>query len=127
MLEDPFEYEPKPGSRFWGWTLAAWLFVIGLFSAGVVTCAHSAEVFRSQDDKGGAAILKLHAEPCGNEKVLAHITTPFRPLFKRATLFYWGQEWASCWLDHDGIVISVDEMGAQFQPVPRRLFKDESV
>lgn len=89
--------------------------------------AQAAEVFRNTDDKGGPAVLTLHKEPCSSADVLKHITAPFRPLFRRATLFYWGRDWASCWYDHEGLVISVEEQGAQFQPLPRRAFKEESI
>lgn len=37
MLEDPFgNFQPQPGSRFWSWTLLAWLVVLALFAAALV-------------------------------------------------------------------------------------------
>lgn len=43
MLEDPYNFKPQPSSRFWGWTLAAWLVVIVLFGLGLAWCAQAQE------------------------------------------------------------------------------------
>lgn len=129
MLEDPYDYQPQPGTRFWGWTLAGWLFVVGLFAVGLVTCAQAAEVFRGLDSMGGPAALRIKEEPCTNEKVLAQLRDNMLDVtrFKAATLTYHGREWASCWAERRGVVHSMDEEGSPFQAVPRRLFRDESI
>lgn len=130
MLEDPYEeYKPQPGTRFWKWTLVGWLFVVGLFGAGMAKCASGAEVYRGIDNQGGPAVLTLQEQPCTNAKVLAKLYEQFLDdrRFKASTLLYHGKEWASCWVERRGTVHSMDEEGAPFQPIPRRLFRDESV
>ena|SRR3990167_1260323 len=91
--------------------------------------AQAAEVFRDKDDRGGPAVLKLSDKPCTNAKVRAHLFDKLLDdrRFKAATLFYWGREWAACWVDRNGIVHSMDEQGAPLQPVPRTAFKDDAV
>lgn len=138
--EDSFEEwirsieERKQARRLIILPWAIWAAIIGITLAAALYPAmgHAAEVFRSQDDKGGAANLTLHAEPCGDAKVMAHLVQKGIPAewigkFQRATLFYWGRNWASCWVEYNGTVISFDEEGAPFQPIPRRLFRDESI
>lgn len=99
---------------------------------GLVKCAIGAEVFRGIDDRGGQMVLKLYPEKCTNEAVLAHlvrgeIAPEAIATFKKATLFYWGREWASCWIEAGGRVYSVDEEGAMLRPLPRSVFKNDSV
>lgn len=97
--------------------------------APYTSCVSAAEVFRGADNQGGPAVLTLHEKPCTNTKVLTKLHDQFLDdrRFKASTLFYHGKEWASCWAERRGIVHSMDEEGAPFQPVPRRMFKDESV
>lgn len=113
---------------------AIWATVIGITLGAALypVIARAAEVFRSTDDRGGPMVLKLYKEKCENAAVNSallqmQIAPQFLFLFKRATLFYWGREWASCWLEHDGRVLSIDEQGSPLQPIPRSMFKDDTV
>lgn len=102
-----------------------WLSVIlGIFLAAGVIVAHAAPSFKSKDDRGGPASLHIYETPCESEKVKQHIRAQFHHLFKKSSLFYWGQTWESCWIEEDGVVHSVDEQGAPFQPIPRSLFRE---
>lgn len=63
MLEDPYEFTPQPDSRFWGWTLLGWLFIIGLFGAGLVYCtdARADPLYRASIL---GVVITLHSEEC---------------------------------------------------------------
>jgi hypothetical protein len=97
----------------------------------VASVALAGEVFRGEDLDGRFASLELFQEPCANDAVLAWLKANLQlklvPLFNRAVLRWKGKDWASCWLDVNGTVYSVDEEGSKFQPVPRAFFKDDSV
>lgn len=94
--------------------------------------AQAAEVLRFLDDKGGPASLRLYEEKCTNETVNAQLrrmqVTPENiARFKRSTLFYWGREWASCWIELSGRILSIDEEGSPLRPIPRSAFRDETI
>lgn len=128
IADDEMERCQQKRVVFW---LAA---ILVLFLAGGIVSAWSAEVYRNLDDRGGPAVLKLYEKPCTDAKVKAHLFAQLLDdrRFKAATLHYWGRDWASCWAEVTNrhgqkIVISIDEQGSPFQPVPRALFRDESV
>lgn len=131
MLENPYEFTPQPQTRFWRRTLIAWLVVVVAGAGGLAYCARAgaAEVFRGFDRQGGVAALKLQEEPCTNKAVMEQLRKRALDVrrFKAAVLTYGGRDWASCWIDLDDTVLSIDEEGAPFQPVPRHLFKDNSI
>lgn len=111
------------------WLVWAVIFGLAVGAALYPACSRAAEVFRGLDDIGGPAVLTLYEKPCTNELVLAHLHDKLLDYrrFKESVLKWHGREWASCWAERHGVVHSMDEAGSPFQPVPRRLFRDESV
>jgi hypothetical protein len=111
--------------------LLFWALILGMVLAAALypALASAYEVFRSIDNTGRPAALKLHDKPCTNAKVQAKLYERLLDdrRFKAATLTYQGRDWASCWVERQGTVLSIDEEGAPFQPVPRHLFRDESI
>jgi hypothetical protein len=128
---DPYEFEPQPPCRFWSGSLA--LFVIGFFGVGLIYCAvaRAAPIFKAEGANGTPAALRLTAAPCTDAKVLEALREKVSPLlagkFRAAVLSWDGRIWASCWIDLGGVVYSIDEEGAPFQPIPLELFRDDSV
>ena len=88
--------------------------------------ANADPVFKAQGTNGSPVSLRLLQEPCP-EKVSKHIRPEMASMFKRSILYWEGKSWESCWLDHGGIIHSIDEEGSILQPIPRSLFKDDSV
>ena len=89
--------------------------------------ATAAEVFRAEDG-AQSVTLRLHDKPCENPKVVAHVQPSWLHVLKAATLTWTdGKDYASCWLDADGLVYSIDEGGDPLQPIPRAAFKEESI
>lgn len=115
--------------------LAWWLFfIIGLvllFHPLFARYGHAAPVFRAQSASSGPVALKLLQDPCKNSAVIAYLTKlgagPNLRKFKAAVLTYGGRDWASCWIEFDGYVYSVDEEGSPLEPIPRKQFKEEGV
>lgn len=124
-------HDDDPKSTRWGVKLVLALLAFILAGAVASRC-EAAEIFRSTDDRGGQMTLRLYEDKCANESVNAHlvrlkVAPEYIAQFKRAMLFYWGREWASCWFEQDGRIYSVDEHGDPLQPIPRRLFQQEGV
>ena len=65
--------------------------------------------------------------PCVNKKVLEHILPSHQANFKAGVLVFEGKEYASCWVEHNGMVFSVDEKGDLLQPLPAGAFRDDSI
>lgn len=97
----------------------------------VMPAIFAAPTFRSTGNNGQPMSLTLLETKCSNAKVLAHIINRIRPelidQLKNATLYWEGKSWASCWVEVDGVVYSMDEEGAPLQPIPRSAFLDNSV
>lgn len=95
------------------------------FFAGRATAS---DVFKSENAQG-PVVLRLSESPCTDKKVRAALYAKILDdrRFKAATLTYAGKDWRSCYVEVDGNVLSIDEEGAPFQPVPRHLFKDDSI
>jgi hypothetical protein len=109
------------GRWFWGTVIA----VVAVFLWSVQ--AYAAKVFKAEGRDGNPAALRLFDKPCTDQKVLSKVMEAMRDKLKAAQLTYGGAEWASCWIELNGSVYSIDEEGAPFQPVPRYLFKEEGV
>jgi hypothetical protein len=128
MLEDPpFDTEaPRKASRLLVWLLVAPLALCLALAAGKV---FAGETFRGFSEQGGEVVLRLGKEPCTNKAILVVMKDRFLDArrFKAAVLTWGGKAWASCWVERQGVIHSLDEEGAAFQPVPRAAFKDESV
>lgn len=110
--------------------LAWWIWgALALAMILVPLLAHSAEVYRDRDDQGGPAIYRLSEKPCTHPKVLEHLRAQILDdrRFKAGILTWHGKEWASCWIEVRGTVLSIDEEGSPFSPVLRKLFRDESI
>ena len=132
MLENPFYHEAdRRLARCVYRRLICWALAVALILASIlfVTLAHSALVFRAIREDGQPVALRLLTTPCG-EKVRAHL---FRvnewiwPKLKAAVLTWEGRQWESCWVEVNGVVHSIDEEGAFFQPVPFRMFRDDAI
>lgn len=87
------------------------------------------EVFRGKDREEVDLALRLKDEPCSSAAVLAvlHDSLLDDRRFKRSILTWKGQDWESCYAEKDATVYSIDSEGSKFQPVPRSMFKDESI
>lgn len=135
MLEDPFADEgqkPEPRPTILPLVLLALLvgvvLAFALYSGRLhAEPALSGPIFRSFGQNGQPAALRIFEAPCSDPKVLQRIRPHHHQEFKAARLTWGGQDWASCWIELDGIVYSIDEEGSEFQPVPRRMFRDDSV
>jgi hypothetical protein len=68
--------------------------------------------------------LVLHEEPCTNPKVTVFLTKRLQELAKRSVLTWEEKDWASCWIEANGTVHSIDEAGDAFQPIPKYLFRE---
>lgn len=131
MLEDPYDFRPQPHSRFWRRTLIAWLVIVSLGAGALAYCARAAAApkFEAIGQDGHPAELELLETPCTNKKVVAQLRSKALDVrrFKAAVLTFGGKTWASCWIELQQLVFSIDEEGAPFQAVPRRLFKDSTI
>jgi len=89
------------------------------------------EVFKSEGRDGQPMSLTLLETRCGDAAILKHLLTRVNAAtlekFKDARLFYGGKEYASCWVEWDGVVFSIDDTGETLQPIPRSSFKDGAV
>ena len=116
-----------------------WALIIGLV-IGLVFYASKANAalnYRAQGSNGQVAGLRLSEAPCSYEKVLPHIKAEWHQKFKAAILTYGGRDWQSCYLEFETMnpetgrpevfIFSVDEEGVQFQPIPKRMFRDDSI
>ena len=120
-LEAPMKHHLKV---VWG----SFALLVALLVVVPVACA--AEVFRANMEKGPMSLKLLEAR-CSDAAVLKHLMQRVRPdlldKFKDARLHWEGKDWASCWIELDGMVYSMDAEGAPLQPIPRALFKEDSV
>lgn len=98
------------------------------------TKANAAPLFKNIGNDGRPVSLRLLDTPCTHPKVKAHLEAnvkdEFIPKFKSAVLHYGGKDWASCWIEYQGFVLSYDEEGAPFAPptgIPLEMFKEDSV
>lgn len=115
--------------------LIVWLgFVCFLVLVGLATSASAAPLFKNVGNDGRPMSLRLLDAPCTNSKVVTHLIANVKPefisQFKSAVLHYGGRDWASCWIEYQGFVLSYDEEGAPFAPptgIPMELFKEDSV
>ena len=100
--------------------------------AFLIGTATANEIFTSKDLDDTTMSLELFQDQCVNAKILAwlvlNVNMPYVQRFQRARLHWKGKDWASCWIDIDGLVYSVDEEGVKLlPPIPRAMFKDTSV
>lgn len=80
-------------------------------------------------------VMRIYVDkPCTNETVLAIINDKVLPqflgLFRAAVLTWQGKDYASCWLEYAGRMMSYDENGDPFNPpfgVAMELFLDETL
>ena len=122
-----------------GLTIIPWLIwaviAVGIILAvALATNAHAAPVFKNVGNDGNPLSLMLLYEPCTNEKVLGHLRAGVKeeyiPKFQAAVLHYGKKDWASCWIEIQGHVLSIDEEGFPLHPpdgIPRKLFLESSV
>lgn len=113
------------GAWFW---LTVVMVIVGFF---LFSPAFAAPVFKSTGNDDKPMSLRLLDKPCTNSKVLAAINEKARPelraRFKEAQLLYSGKMWASCWIEMNEIVYSIDEEGAPLQAIPRFLFQEDVI
>lgn len=119
------ELERCQRRRFALWLSVVLALVIG---AGIVTC-HASEIYRDRHEDGSPVAYRLTDKPCTDKKVRAYLYMRLLDdrRFRAGILTWKGKDWASCWIEIRGTVHSIDEEGAPFQPVLRKLFKDESI
>jgi hypothetical protein len=91
-------------------------------------------VFRATNDDGSPIVFRAYtAKPCTDEKVIGWLTSrygvppPVLEKFKAAVLTWKGSDWSACWMEMNGFAVSVDSEGAQFQSIPMRLLRDETL
>jgi hypothetical protein len=88
-------------------------------------------LFHGRDNAGGLVVLRLMHSQCSNESVLAHLRRYANRddfvQFKDARLTWGGRDWASCWIERDGMIYSMDEEGAPLTPVHKSGFLDRSI
>lgn len=89
-------------------------------------------VFRAMHEDGSPVVLRIFiTRPCTDDRVLMRLVHEVKvprhivPFFKAATLTWQGRDWASCWIQMQGRVVSIDEEGAPFQAVPMGSMRDE--
>jgi hypothetical protein len=135
--------EPKRGLGFREFLiLAAVAVILGLLAgcaAAPITQASETKVehslvFRATHDDGSPVALRIFtAKPCTDDRVLMFLDKKYGappdllPHFKASILTWQGKDWASCWIEQQGYVVSVDEEGAPFQPVRMSRMKDEAL
>lgn len=113
---------------------AVCFFLLFALAATWPTKANAAPLFKNIGNDGRPVSLRLLDTPCTHPKVKAHLEAnvkdEFIPKFKSAVLHYGGKDWASCWIEYQGFVLSYDEEGAPFAPptgIPLEMFKEDSV
>lgn len=115
-----------------------WALLVGLAIAGVFYASklYAALNYRAPGANGQVAGLRLSEAPCSYEKVLKHIKEQFHSRFKAAILTWNGRDWQSCYTEFDApneagkvetFIFSIDEEGAPFNPVPKRMFREDSI
>lgn len=119
------ELERCQRRRFALWLSVILAIVIG---AAVVTC-HADEVYRDKDEQGRVVVYRMTDKPCIDKNVRAHLYMRLLDdrRFRAGVLTWQGKDWASCWIDLRGTIHSIDAEGAPFQPVLRKLFRDETI
>jgi hypothetical protein len=87
------------------------------------------EVFRGKDQQDVETVLRITDKPCASKEVLAFLHERLLDdrRFKASVLTWKGQDWPSCYAEKDETVFSIDSEGSPFQPVPRSMFRDESI
>jgi hypothetical protein len=111
--------------------------LVGLF-LGVAGCADAQSerslVFRALHRDGSPVVFRAFtAKPCTDARILGFLKHKFGapaellPHFKASILTWQGKDWASCWIEQQGYVVSVDEEGSSFQPVRMSRMKDEAL
>jgi len=109
--------------------------ILGLL-AGCATAepAERSLVFRGTHQDGSPVALRIFtAKPCTDARILGFLEHKYGappeliPHFKASILTWQGKDWASCWIEQQGYVVSVDEEGASFQPVRMSRMKDEGI
>lgn len=99
--------------------------------------ALAVKVYKDKLPGGGDVVLQLFDEPCTNDKIVPILKARIKPeivvKFQRARLRYGVADWDSCWFryvddargfDH---VLSIDEAGDDLEPIPWKLFKENSI
>ncbi len=126
------DVDPQP--RIMRVALAMWTLLIAAMVIGCLAWtieANAAEVFATEDRTDQAMSLTLLETKCSNEVIRVLLAARIKPelvaAFKDSRLLWQGKEYASCWLDHEGVVYSIDELGEPLQPIPREYFKDKSI
>lgn len=130
----PFCVDVTQPSLFMRIVWTVWMLMIAIGILGVMAWtieANSAEVFKSDMRDGGKMSLTLKETQCSDADVLKHLLERVRPeflsQFKDATLNWGGKDWASCWIDVQGVVYSMDAEGAPLQPLPREMFRESTI
>jgi hypothetical protein len=118
-------------------TILPWVFwfLVGLAMFGVMNATKAALNYQSLGRDGQVAGLRLSNAPCTQPVVLRHINPEWHSKFKAAVLTYGGKEWHSCYIESDVVVngkeqkviFSIDEEGAPFQPIPKSMFREDSI
>lgn len=109
------------------------LILVGLILGAFAWIAESnaAEVFTADMRNGQKMSLTLKETQCSDADVLKHLLAQVRPellgQFKDAILRWENKDWASCWIDIQGMVYSMDAEGAPLQPLPREMFRESTI
>lgn len=105
------------------------LFALLFLATAVPTIA--AETFRVRGEDGkDSMVLVLRETPCVDKEVLGylheHVLDDRR--FKKAELLWEGEPYGACWIEINGRVHPIGSDRKPIQPpIPRAVFKDESV
>lgn len=114
------------------WTIWMVFISTGILGVGAwIIEANAAEVFKADMQNGQKMSLTLKETQCSDADVLKHLLARVRPellnQFKDATLRWEGKDWASCWIDVQGMVYSMDAEGSPLQPLPREMFRESTI
>ena len=82
--------------------------------------------FHGKDGQDRPMSLRLFNKPCEG-KPAQFIHEQHLPKFRAGSLLWGGQTLATCWIADRGYVHSVDESGDLMNPIPLKLFKDDTV
>ena len=106
---------------------------VALFATLVLisATASAAPIFKSDVPGQSFESLTLLDTPCSNDTVKAFIALKVPPelhgQFKDAILMWGSKPFASCYLEFEGYILSIDEEGIPLQPVPRNKFRESTI
>ena len=70
--------------------------------------------------------LKLYKETCKHKGIMGYVKDEFKKKMKRAVVSWRAKKYEACYMEHEGMIIGMDENGQTFQ-YDKNDFKDDVI